>query len=154
MLRMCNAQPQQTVLCHPHEASARHILVQECLAVEMIVISAVPSQPLLDIHNGPLGYRLGSLGVRDAHTSRSVGRHWHRFVRRNVFYSHLKVLLWFPGSFVIVSPEIPVALLWCSGSFVMVPGGFLMVSRKLQYGVPEASVWCPGSFVMVPGSVG
>ena len=43
----------QTVLVHPDQAAAGHLLLQEALSVEMVVVTAVSPQPLLHVHNGP-----------------------------------------------------------------------------------------------------
>ena len=43
----------QTVLVHPDQAAPSNLLLQETLGVEMVIVTAVSPQPLLDVDNGP-----------------------------------------------------------------------------------------------------
>ena len=53
MLRVNDAQPHQGVFIHPDQASPGDLLLQETLAVQMIIIPTVTAQPFLYINNGP-----------------------------------------------------------------------------------------------------
>ena len=57
----------QTVLVHPDQAAAGHLLLQEALSVEMVVVTAVSPQPLLDINNGPSNY-LSKISATNVHS--------------------------------------------------------------------------------------
>ena len=53
VLRVDDAQPHEAVLVHSHQTAPRHLLLQETLGVEMVVITTVSPQPLLHVNNRP-----------------------------------------------------------------------------------------------------
>ena len=55
VLRVDDAQPHEAVLVHSHQTAPRHLLLQETLGVEMVVITTVSPQPLLHVNNRPDG---------------------------------------------------------------------------------------------------
>ena len=55
VLGVDDAQPHQAVLVHPHQTATSDLLLQETLRVEMVIISTVSPQPLLDVNYRPRG---------------------------------------------------------------------------------------------------
>ena len=55
MLRVNDTQPHQTVLVHSHQTSSSHLLLQETLGVEMVIVTTVSPQPLLHVNHRPVG---------------------------------------------------------------------------------------------------
>ena len=53
VLRVDDAQPHEAVLVHSHQTAPSHLLLQETLGVEMIVITTVAPQPLLNVNHRP-----------------------------------------------------------------------------------------------------
>ena len=53
MLRVNDTQPHQTVLVHSHQTPSSHLLLQETLGVEMVIVTTVSPQPLLHVNHRP-----------------------------------------------------------------------------------------------------
>ena len=53
VLRVNDTQPHQTVLVHSHQTPSSHLLLQETLGVEMVIVTTVSPQPLLHVNHRP-----------------------------------------------------------------------------------------------------